>query len=132
MTHTIVQPYEANIKSIPGLVADGTLATSQYLAMKISGILKVAVNDSKGGFAVGILQDEPGDTEAATVAYTGQSKMIAGTGGVAAGDLIASDTDGTGITASAEEYFLGAALTTADAGEIFIIDLDAKGYVKAA
>jgi hypothetical protein len=74
---------------------------------------------------LGVLQNKPQyDTQAATVAIRGVSKVVAGTGGVAAGDAIKVDgtIDGTGVTATLPAdaaLVVGIALGAASAGALF-------------
>lgn len=56
-------------------------------------------------------------------AYGAVVQALAGTGGVAAGNLVLVDTDGSFITtgAAASDYIWGMALTDASAGEQFLL-----------
>jgi hypothetical protein len=74
---------------------------------------------------IGVLQNKPQyDTQAATVAIRGVTKVVAGTGGVAAGDPIKVDSviDGTGVAATLPAdaaLVVGIALGAASAGALF-------------
>jgi len=95
--------------------------------------VKATATDSTVGLAdataneliLGVVQNKPQyENMAATVAIRGVSKVVAGTGGVSAGDAIKVDgvIDGTGITATLPTdaaLVVGVALADAGAGELF-------------
>lgn len=80
------------------LPAAADLSTKQFYAIKVDSNGKAAVA-STGEFCAGILQNKPGSGQAATVAYGGISKAIAG-GNVTAGMTVAANSDGKVVNAA--------------------------------
>lgn len=91
--------------------------TGQYRIVDISASNEITLASSSGQAAVGILQDKPASGQVANVMVNGVSKLIAGTGDLAAGALFMADTDGSGITAiGMGKYALGMVVVGATAG----------------
>lgn len=124
--------YEESLRSIT-LHADSTLAVytgvpglpgsavpnvgNQYRFVAVTAANTVGLAGA-GADAVGVVQNKPQvDDAAATVAISGVSNVVVGTGGVAAGGLVESAADGLAVAQSAG-VALGVALQTATAGEI--------------
>jgi len=78
--------------------AGADLRTKQYYIMYLSADQTVDVCGSNGK-AIGVLQNEPNDGEAALVRVVGTTKVIASDTSIAAGDYLTSDGNG-----QAEEY----------------------------
>jgi hypothetical protein len=89
-----------------------------------SGELEVA--ESATDFIVGVLvqgENDGGAGSPATYQHQGIAKVIAG-GSVNIGDFITTHTDGTGIATTTDgNIVIGRALTAADAGDIFSVQL---------
>lgn len=83
---------------VVSLPAGADLTTKQFLAIKVNSSAQAVVAGA-GEFAVGILQNKPGSGQAATVAYGGISKAIAG-GNVTAGQTLAADATGKLVNAA--------------------------------
>lgn len=90
------------------LAAAADLSASQFLAVKVDSNGRAALA-STGQFCVGILQNKPAANQAATVAYGGISKAIAG-GNVTAGMTLAANSSGKLVDAAE------AVVNTSDAG----------------
>jgi hypothetical protein len=90
------------------LPAAADLSSSQFLAVKVNSSGQAAVA-STGEFCAGILQNKPGSGQAATVAYGGISKVVAG-GNVTAGMTLAANSSGKLVNAAE------AVVNTSDAG----------------
>lgn len=98
--------------------------TGQYLIVDVSADGVVTKAGTSGQAALGILQNKPKAGEASDVAVVGVSKLVAGTGNLAAGALFMAHTDGTGVTATGTgKYALGMVLIGADAGELATVVL---------
>lgn len=80
------------------LPAGADLTTKQFLAIKVNSSGQAVVAGA-GEFAAGILQNKPNSGQAATVAYGGISKAIAG-GNVTAGMTVAADATGKVVDAA--------------------------------
>lgn len=93
---------------VVSLPAAADLTTKQFLAIKVDSNGKAAVAGA-GEFAAGILQNKPAAGQAATVAYGGISKAIAG-GNITAGMTLAADANGKVVDAAE------ATVNTSDAG----------------
>lgn len=92
--------------------ANADLSAGQYCFVTVNSSGKVALTGD-GGQADGILQNDPDAADrAATVAIAGVSYIKAGSGGLTAGDQVASGANGVGITAGSADYVMGKALET--------------------
>lgn len=106
-------------------VAGADLSGNQYQFVKLDANGDVILCDTQGEQAYGVLQNDPGLGEAATVAIGGVTKVEAGEA-VAAGNLVGVAADGQALDASltTNNVFLGFALSAASAaGEIVSVDL---------
>ena len=97
--------------------------TGQFRAVYISADMTVATVASKGAIAFGILQNKPKAGEACDVMCVGVSKLVAGTGDLAAAAQWESDNDGSGVTAEAGKVGLGSVLKPAAAGELATVTI---------
>ena len=80
--------------------------------------------------ADGVMGNSPEADEQARVNWGGVQKIEAGTGGIALGDLVASDNAGKGVVTGADKYHMGRCVKAAAAGEVGEI-LWSPGYTKA-
>ena len=118
--------YEQTLRSI-GAPASADLSASQFCFVVVNANGQLAL-PSAGGDADGILQDKPnGAGVAGEVGILGISKLLVGTGGVTAGDLLATDVNGKAVTASTGNKILGRALATGAAGTIIPALIQQKG-----
>lgn len=102
------------------------LSTYQYRFVKVhtDGTAKLC---GVGEFARGVVQNEPTLGQVASVGIEGESKVV-GVSGLAAGDLVASDSVGRATTAGAGNHVNGIAREDCNAtGQIVTIGL-AHGY----
>lgn len=106
-------------------IASGTLETSQFHIVSIVGAFNIANALANGGF--GVLQNKPRDTEHATVAVDGATKVAAGAA-ISVGDLITSAGSGfAAVVASgnaADKGVIGRAITAAASGSVFTMEID--------
>jgi predicted RecA/RadA family phage recombinase len=116
--------------TIPGLVASGTLATSQYKIVKPAStaggvIVGAAATDS----ILGVLQNDAGDGEAALIASAGVCRVLA-EASVAAGDHVACSTTGRAkTTTTGNDHVLGVAVEASGAaGEYITVILSLGNY----
>lgn len=99
------------------LPAAADLTTKQFRVMTVNSSGQAAVAGATD-LAVGLLQNKPGSGQAATVAFGGISKAVAG-GTVAAGARVTADANGAVIAATtAGDAVVGVALAGGAAGEI--------------
>lgn len=109
--------HEESIKAVT-LEAGSDLSAGQYHFVVCASDGQIDLVANSGGRADGVLLNKPSAAgHAATVGIRGVVRVVAGSGGLTAGDVVMSDTDGTGITATSTGFALGKALTTAAAGE---------------
>jgi hypothetical protein len=123
-------------------VAGADLSTKQYYAVKLNSSA-AAVLAGAGEFAVGILQNNPGNGQAASIATVGAiSKAIAG-GSITAGATVAVDSSGKLVDATEAKVntsdagsstdaviasnVIGVALAAASSGDIFPVLLTMSG-----
>jgi hypothetical protein len=128
--------YEGNLQCIPGVVAAGDLSSHQFKFMKIDTNGEVALNTTAGAFVAGVLQNKPtAQGAAASVAYDGVSKVVAGSN-VTKGDPVRSDVDGKAVKnngAVAPGYFTrGIALETGVQDDLISVQLSPTGYLHSA
>lgn len=89
----------------------------QFHLVDVSADEAVTLASVSGQACLGILQNKPDAGEAANVMVGGISKVVAGTGDLAAGALFMAHTDGTAVTASGSgKYPLGMVIKGAAAG----------------
>jgi len=94
------------------LKAAADLSGKQYHAVRMSAAN--ACNQaslSTDSAIVGVLQNKPQSTEAATVGYMGISKITVG-GVVTAGDVLTSNSSGRAATVASGQIAIGRALET--------------------
>lgn len=90
---------ENDVRSIT-LPAAADLSTKQFYGVEINSSGQVSVNNAAGEFCIGVLQNKPSAAgRAATVAYSGITKVVAGSGGLDEGDLVKVASDGTFVVA---------------------------------
>lgn len=81
------------------------------------------VQTGAGEAAVGVLWYAQATTNAAvSVICGGQPDVLVGTGGVSAGDVVASDANGAAVVATTDDIALGVARHDAAAGELVRIE----------
>tara|TARA_R100001530_G_scaffold131617_2_gene103416 strand:+ start:73 stop:459 length:387 start_codon:yes stop_codon:yes gene_type:complete len=100
--------------------ATATLATSQYLAVKLdaSNPFKVVIADANAK-VVGILQNKPAAGETAIVRVAGVSKHVMGEASMTPGDLVTATSAGKGEQVDAAgEFSYGMLLSNADADDV--------------
>jgi hypothetical protein len=118
--------YEQTLRTI-GVPASADLSAYQFCFVAVNNNGQLAL-PSAGGDADGILQDKPnGTAQQGEVGILGVSKVVVGTGGVTAGDLLATDNAGKAVTAQTGNKILGRALATGAAGVIVPALIQQKG-----
>lgn len=73
------------------------------------------------GEGFGVLVDAPDEGDYGSVVVVGITKIVVGTGGVAGGDLVASDANGEAVVAAAGDQIIGRAMYTAAATELVTV-----------
>ena len=109
---------EQRVANVGFCTAATDLSTKQFRIVKVTAALAVNLTTVKGEAAFGILQNKPKSGEAADVWTVAVSKVVAGTGGLAAAASYEADTDGSAVTAEAGKVGLGTVLIGANAGEL--------------
>jgi hypothetical protein len=105
--------YETNIEAVT-LPAAADLSSSQHRLLQVDTNGKAALATATS-MVVGILQNKPASGQAASLAYSGVSKVLAGAA-FAAGARITSDANGAAIAATtAGDSVIGVALQAAAA-----------------
>ena len=119
--------YEGTLSTVPGVVASADLSTHQFKFMTLSST-GAALNTTAGGMCDGVLQNKPNALGvAASVAFSGVSKVVAGAA-VAKGARVMSNATGKAITGVATNIGVGRALEAAAAdGDLIAVLLDTKG-----
>lgn len=121
--------------------AAADLTAKQFYAVKVDSNGKAALAGA-GEFAIGVLQNKPNSGQAATVAWGGITKAVAG-GSITAGATVAVDSNGklvdateavvntsdTGAAADAviASNVIGVALAGASSGDVFPVLLSLAG-----
>jgi len=118
--------YEQTLRTI-GAPASADLSAAQFCFVVVNSSGQLAL-PAAGGEAEGILQDKPnGAGVYGEVGILGISKLVVGTAGVTAGDLLATDANGKAVTATTGNKILGRALATGAAGTIIPALIQQKG-----
>lgn len=94
---------ENGVFVIGHLLAENDLSGKQYYLVEISGNNQVDVCDGATDKVVGILQNKPVAGQACEIMVVGMSKLLAGSGDLAAGDLWGTSATGTGIAKSTDK-----------------------------
>ena len=107
-----------NVGQVITGIAGADLSTAQYKFVKLAadGEYDLAGN---GAQAEGVAQNDPAaQGRALAVATAGIVKVVVGTGGLTAGDDVASGAAGVAITAASGDAILGVALDDATVGTV--------------
>lgn len=107
-------PYNNIHGQVETYTAGADLTGSQYLFVKLSGAGVVVCGD--GQAAVGVLWNDPANTQAASVVRGGDPQVYAGTA-LAAGINIASNAAGKAVVAALGDIILGTTRAAADAAD---------------
>lgn len=108
--------FEGILQNVPGIVAGSDLSAKQFHAVKLTGDKAVGAAGS-ADLALGVLQNDPLQGDAAAVAYAGVSKCKLGAN-VAVGNRVAPDAAGALAPVSAGQFPIGVALEAGASGEI--------------
>jgi hypothetical protein len=113
---------------VPGrqetLIAAADLSAKQYQLVVVDTAGKAALAGA-GGEVFGVIQNKPGNTQAATVMVTGISKVLCG-GTITAGDLVASDANAKAVSSGgqvAASSQFGIALESGVANDLIAVEL---------
>lgn len=84
------------ITGIPGLVAGADLSAAQYKAVKFATTAgEVVASTAAADASIGLLQNDPADGEAASIAGAGSIALaLAATSTIAAGNFVAPNSTG--------------------------------------
>lgn len=124
--------YEVPGFMIGTLVANVSLTSSQYLAVKVGSNGKVALSGA-GQQAIGILQNKPGADQAAEVMGFGLSKAIYGNT-VTAGQALMSDASGKLVPQTGTNAVVAVAITSGvldDIATVFVAVGPGSGIASA-
>lgn len=113
------------------MIAGADLSAKQFTFVIGNTTDRTVVNATDGQAADGVLINTPTSGAAATVVTAGRVMIEVGTGGLTAGDLVASDANGEAITAATADIVVGKALETAAAGTRTTIDFFRGGNASA-
>ena len=94
------------------------LTAKQFYAVKVTADETVGLATAAGETVLGILQNKPNTGEVADVMCLGVTKILVGTGDLAAGGLWETAADGTGIAATTGKVGMGTVLIGAVAGKL--------------
>ena len=123
---------ENGVFVIGHLLAENDLSAKQYHFVEISGDNQVDVCDGAGEQAVGILQNKPIAGQACEIMVAGMSKLLAGTGGLTAGDLFGTSATGTGIAKTTDTDFYNGLVLDAGAAASYATVLIGFGPMSLA
>lgn len=104
------------------MIAGADLSAKQWTFVKMNTTDRTVVNTTDGEAAFGVLINDPESGNAATVVTHGRVIVEVGTGGLSAGDNVASDANGEAITAASSDIVVGKALEDAAVGTRTTID----------
>lgn len=113
------------------MIAGADLSAKQWTFVIQNTTDRTVVNATDGQAADGVLINTPESGNAATVVTHGRVMVEVGTGGLTAGDDVASDANGEAITAATADIIVGKALETAAAGTRTTIDFFRGGNAAA-
>lgn len=119
--------HEAPVFMPGGLLADVDLSAKQFTAVVMDTSDNDVVGAGAGVKALGILQNAPANGEEASVMMVGLSKLVAGTGGLTAGDKWTPEADGEGVVAGTGDEICGTVIQGAGAGGIATVTIGIDG-----
>lgn len=102
-------------------VAGADLSTKQYLFVVSANGKTVNTVGTAGAAADGVLWNAPVSGDAATVVRGGEVNVYVGTGGLTAGQDVASDATGKAVAATTGQTIVGKARETVAAGGLAMI-----------
>lgn len=95
---------------------------------------KALLNDSSGGFVIGVFQEDPGDLSTTNgdviLTVSGHMKVKLGAT-VDEGARVMSNASGLGITVTAALYYIGVAMQAGVLNDIIEVDGNKNGYEPA-
>jgi len=116
-----------HINYLEGLLAGEDLSSGQYKVVKFASTAgEVVAVSATTDAAIGIIQNDPGDGEAANVAGVGSKCLaLAGTSDLAAGELVGYNTTGQVVDHTTDgRYIIGQALEASSAvGDIVEVQI---------
>lgn len=112
-------------------IAGEDLSAEQYTFVQYGTGGEVVQSDA-GENALGVLWNDPEEDRAATVIKGGNPHVYVGTGGVSAGDEIASDDEGRAVVAASSDIVVGYARHDAAVDGLVMIDFLGTGQFTKA
>jgi len=109
--------------------AAADLSAKQFHCVKVTADKKFNIATAAGEKILGVLQDKPKQDVPGNIMLSGVTKILVGTGDLAAGATWETAADGTGITCTAAKAGLGTVLIGAAAGELATVTI---GYATGA
>lgn len=120
--------------NVLSMQAGGDLRTKQYhiLRQSAAGVTNLAsrttANQTAVVDAIGVLQNKPNSGQAASVAITGESKVVAGAA-ITQGVNVTTNASGRAIVAASGDWTIGQAAEAAGAdGEVIRVVLDCPPF----
>ena len=101
-------------------VANADLSGSQFCGVILDNTGQLVLPGSGGANKniFGVLQDKPTLGRAGVVAFGGETKMLVGTGGIAAGGNVSVDANGAAVAQSGSNTIVGVCTIAGAAGQI--------------
>lgn len=117
--------YEVPLFMPGGLIsgADLSAAAKQFTAVVMDTTDDTIVGAGAGAKALGIIQNTPVVGEEASVLMAGLSKVVAGTGGLTAGDKWTPEADGDAVVVGTGDEPCGTVINGAAAGGIATVSI---------
>ena len=109
---------------VPGMPGSATPnGGKQYTFVKVTGSHTAGSVSAAGGDAIGVLQNKPQKVgTAASIAISGVTLLIAGTGGLTAGQPVKSDAAGAGVVGTpGTDTILGTVIEAGAAGALAVV-----------
>lgn len=104
-----------------GAKAENDLSGKRYYFMELSAANQVDVCDGANDLPFGVLQNKPQAGEAATIAYSGITKLVAAGETITAGARLGTNASGLATaTIGSGGYVVAEAITGATSGTAFI------------
>jgi hypothetical protein len=118
--------YHANVRSIPLLAGADFSTTGQYRFGKIGTDGKVELAGA-GERAAGVIGNDPAEDQALELQIGDVLEVEIGSGGLSAGDVVASGASGVAVTQAATAIVLGHCLKGGSEGELGSILFQPQG-----
>jgi hypothetical protein len=119
--------YEVAGMKLGVLPAGEDLSAAQFLFVKVNASSQIVKCTVSGESPDGVLQSKVASGQPADVDRNGVSKVVAGPGGITAGNDVTTNASGQAITAASGDFIAGRCILSAASGAFGTVSLTRSG-----